>query len=265
VFDRGRDVGGFHDSLVGGFGPVVAFDGLGADALFGDEFCRGAEQVMEESPLMGVEVIEQGDGTGIIESLIAEPLTDMGPVFLFDVGVIVFVIGSASGELDGAFSLGKVSEEMVIEELRSVIAVKPKQGKGQRFFDMVDLFQDAGFSLSPDCPLFTPARGDIDTVNGVGKHPRQGGATVGNRIGLQKPRARFIPLVGLYGDMLFQESSWFGGGAACFLVPDSGRTQEPINGRRRDVDQGAVGLGRKWTELLHISRKPQGQQRFEAF
>jgi len=33
----------------------------------------------------------------------------MGPVLLFDVGVIVFVVGSASGELDGLFSLDKVS------------------------------------------------------------------------------------------------------------------------------------------------------------
>ncbi len=66
---------------------------------------------------MGVEIIEQGDHTGIIESFIAEPLTDMGPVFLFDVGVIVLVIGSASGELDGAFSLGKMTQQMVVEEL----------------------------------------------------------------------------------------------------------------------------------------------------
>jgi hypothetical protein len=36
--------------------------------------------------------------------MIADPLSDMGPVFLFDMGIIVFMIGSASGKLDGAFS-----------------------------------------------------------------------------------------------------------------------------------------------------------------
>ena len=42
---------------------------------------------MKESPLLGIEVIEEGDHPGVIESFIAEPLTDMGPVFLFDMGV----------------------------------------------------------------------------------------------------------------------------------------------------------------------------------
>ena len=36
----------------------------------------------------------------------------MRPVFLFDVGVVVFVIGSAFGELDRLFSLGKVFFEV---------------------------------------------------------------------------------------------------------------------------------------------------------
>jgi len=41
----------------------------------------------------------------------------MGPVFLFDVGIIVFVIGSAAGKSYRVYSMGKVSEEVVIEEL----------------------------------------------------------------------------------------------------------------------------------------------------
>lgn len=191
---------------------------------------------MEESPFLGVEIVEQRDHTRIIESFVAEPLADMGPVFLFDMGIIVLVIGSASGELDGAFSLGKVSEEMVVEEFRSVIAIKAKQGEGKRLFDMVDLFENPGLPLSPDCPLLAPASGDIDAVNGVGEHARQEWATVGHRIGFEEPGARFIPLVGLDGDMLPQEGSRFGGGTASFLVLDSDRTQHSVNGGWRDVD-----------------------------
>lgn len=41
----------------------------------------------------------------------------MRPVFLFDVGVIVFVIGPAAGKTHGMLSLGEVTEEVVIEEL----------------------------------------------------------------------------------------------------------------------------------------------------
>jgi hypothetical protein len=75
---------------------------------------------------MFIEFVEQGDDLRVIESLVAEPLADVGPVFLFDVGVIILVIGTASGELDGLFSLGKMFEEVVIEEFGSVVTVEAK-------------------------------------------------------------------------------------------------------------------------------------------
>ncbi len=51
----------FQDSLIRGFGRVMAFDGFGADSLFGDEFYRGAEEVVEEAPFVAIEVVEEGD------------------------------------------------------------------------------------------------------------------------------------------------------------------------------------------------------------
>jgi len=185
---------------------------------------------MEESPFLGIEIIEERHDTGVIESFIAEPLTDMGPVFLFHMGVVILVIGSASGELDGAFSLGEMTQQMVVEELRSVIAIESEQGERQRLFDMLDLFEDAGFSLSPDRSLFAPAGGDIDTVNGVGEHPGEGLATVGDAVGFEKTGARFVPLVGLDGDMFSQQGSWFGGGSATFSVLNPHRTQQTVHG-----------------------------------
>ena len=173
---------------------------------------------MKESPLLAIEIIEQGDHTGLIESFIAEPLTDMGPVFLFDMGVIVLVIGSASGELDRTFSLGEMTKQMVVEELRSVIAIKAQQREGQSLLDVVELLEDARFPLSPDRSLFAPARSDIHTVNGVGEHPTERLPAVGHSIGFEKTGARFVPLVGVDGDMFSQQSSWFGGGSASFAV-----------------------------------------------
>lgn len=46
----------------------------------------------------------------------------MGPIFLLDMGVVILVVGPASGKLHRLFPLGKVSQEMMIEELG---AVKP--------------------------------------------------------------------------------------------------------------------------------------------
>ena len=40
--------------MVRGFWWVMVFEGFGADAFFFEEFNGGAEEVMEESPFLGV-------------------------------------------------------------------------------------------------------------------------------------------------------------------------------------------------------------------
>ena len=55
-----------HDSLIRGFGRIVAFDGFGADPLFGDELYRGAEEVVEEPPFFCIEVVKERHDTGVI-------------------------------------------------------------------------------------------------------------------------------------------------------------------------------------------------------
>ena len=71
MLDRDKDMGRFEDSLIRGFGRVMTFDGSGTDPFLRDEFHGRAEEVMEESPLSGIEVIEERDDSGIIETLIA--------------------------------------------------------------------------------------------------------------------------------------------------------------------------------------------------
>ena len=64
-------MGRLEGSLVRGFRRVMVFDGFGADSFLRDELHGRAEEVMKESPLFGIEVIEERDGPGIIEALIA--------------------------------------------------------------------------------------------------------------------------------------------------------------------------------------------------
>ncbi len=66
MFDVGRDMRGIHDSLVRSFGTVMMFDGFGTDSFFGEELDRRAEEVMKESPLMAIEVIEERDDGRVI-------------------------------------------------------------------------------------------------------------------------------------------------------------------------------------------------------
>ena len=126
----------------------------------------------------------------------------MGPVFLFDMGVVLFVVSTAAGEVDGVFSLGEVAVEVVVKEFGAVIAVEAEEGEGQRFFDIFDLGEDTGFSFAPGGALFGPGGGDVDAVDGVGEHAGEGFTAVGDGVGFEEAGAGFIPLVGLDGDLV---------------------------------------------------------------
>ena len=76
---------------------------------------------MEEPPFRGVEVIEQRDDSRIIEALVAEPLSEVGPAVLFNVRVVIRAVSSASGKLDRTFPLRKMSEQVMVQELRAVV------------------------------------------------------------------------------------------------------------------------------------------------
>jgi hypothetical protein len=71
VFDRERDMGRLEGSLERGFRRVMAFNGFGADPFLRDKLHGRAEEITKESPLFGIEVIEERDDSGIIEALIA--------------------------------------------------------------------------------------------------------------------------------------------------------------------------------------------------
>jgi hypothetical protein len=109
------------------------------------------------------------------------------------------MIGSASGKLNGLFSFGKVSLEVIVEELASIVAIESKDREREGFFDVLDLFQDACFTFSPYGTLFGPTGGDIDEIDGVDIHTGRGIAAMRDSICFQKARARFIPLIGFDG------------------------------------------------------------------
>jgi nicotinamide riboside kinase len=49
----------FHDSLVRGFWRIMVFDGFRSNSFFCDEFYGRAEEVVEESPFVSIEVVEE--------------------------------------------------------------------------------------------------------------------------------------------------------------------------------------------------------------
>jgi hypothetical protein len=97
-------------------------------------------------------------------------------------GIVVFVIGPASGEVDGLFSFGKMSLEVIVEELPSIVTIEAEQGKRENFFYVFNLFQDCCFTPSPDGRLFGPAGGNIHEIDGIDIHSGGGLAAMSNRI-----------------------------------------------------------------------------------
>ena len=113
-----------------------------------------------------IKVIQKIDELWIVEAMVAEPLADVGVIFLFDVSVVIFFVGAGASELDGRLSTGisEVTKEVMVEEFAAVVAVKSFQRKRQRLFDVLNLQKDVGFAFAPDGALFTPAGGNVDEV-----------------------------------------------------------------------------------------------------
>ncbi len=65
---------------------------------------------------------------------------------------------------------------------------------------------------------------------------------MGDGVGFEETRARFIPLVGLDRDMFSDQGSRFGSGSASFFIFDSSGKKETVNRGGRDFEEGLRGL-----------------------
>lgn len=77
----------------GCFGLVIGFDNFRAEPFFTDKFDRGDKEIEIVMPLGSVEGVKLGNEFRMLEAFVAEGLSDMSPVFVFDMSVVVFVVG----------------------------------------------------------------------------------------------------------------------------------------------------------------------------
>ena len=117
----------------------MSFDDLRSDTLFLDQFRGRQKEVEKEAPFVAEEIVEGGNDLGILEAAVAKPLTDMGPVFLFDVCVIILVVRAGASDLDGLFAVLEVADEMPVEEFGAVVAVKAENREREAGFDVLEL------------------------------------------------------------------------------------------------------------------------------
>ena len=92
--------------------------GFRIDASFFNRIYGREKDVVIEAPFVAVMVVHERDESGVVKPLmIHEPLVQMGPVFLFNVGIVVFVMIPAAGQANVLFEIRKVSSEMIVEEI----------------------------------------------------------------------------------------------------------------------------------------------------
>lgn len=201
----------------------------------------------------------------MLKASVTQPLTDVGPVFPFDVGVVVFVVGTRAGELNRSLAVGKVAVHVFIHEFRTVIAVKAEQGEGQGIFDVLELEKDLVLAEAVGGALFRPSGSDIGCIESNGVNAGQRSAAVMNGIGLKESRFFFIPLVGFDGDVIFEKEARFGGRAAFAAVKMAGGFEDTVDGCGRDYGELFQDLLRHSSEFDLVREDPEGEDDFKAF
>ena len=118
----------------------MAFDDFRSDAFFLDKLGGRQKEVEKEAPFVVVEIVEGRDDLGILKTAIGKPLPDLSPVFLFDVSVVIFLVGPGASELDRILTVLKVTDEVPIEELGAIVAIEAEDREREAGFDILKLF-----------------------------------------------------------------------------------------------------------------------------
>ena len=212
----------------------------GADSEGLDQAYGGLEEVHEESRLLAIEVIDEFQGLGGVVTVPAQELTHMGPVFLFDMSIVVFLVGSATSELD--VFLMAISPEVMVNEFRAVVGVYGLEGEGQSLTDLPEGQEDAGFAFAHDGSGFHPTGEDVRKVKRPQELSGSALAAMGDQVYLDRARAVHAPGLGLDGDLVPEEGSRLGAPVeAAFEGPFVG-FQGPIEGTWADGKQRFLQL-----------------------
>ena len=126
------------------FGPIAAFF---------LQLGRGKEVVVQWLPTLTVEIVDCSHQSRVFQSLIAEQLPHMRPVFLLHMAVVVFLVGAGPGEPDHFLAFLKIAQQMPVQELAPVVGVEAQQFKWQRGFHGSGGFHNAVRTFVPYRPV----------------------------------------------------------------------------------------------------------------
>ena len=76
-------------------------------------------------------------------------------------GIIVFLVGARPCEGLNRWMIAEVADQVVVQEFRTVVVVKPQQFEGETGFDVLDLSQYTLCPLLPSGPILGPGGENI--------------------------------------------------------------------------------------------------------
>src|SRR5215211_6356025 len=97
----------------------------------------------------------------MLESVMAKELTNVRPILLLHVGIVIFSVSAAPGKLHLPFTAVEIIPKRPIEELTAIIGVKGLHSERQFTFDVLELSKNALGTLVPRRPDLCPTCANI--------------------------------------------------------------------------------------------------------
>ena len=94
-----RNIVSFQNSLIGCSSGIILPNDLVANVLFADEFENGLKEVDIQAQVL-VDALQDSILRITVQSIIANGMAYHGPILLFDMGLIVFLVGTRTCEGD---------------------------------------------------------------------------------------------------------------------------------------------------------------------
>ena len=100
---------------------------------------------------------------------VAQDFAHVSVVFLFDMGVVIFLVGPAASELN--ILLIAEGLEMIVDKFRTIVRIDPQQFERQSLFNVLHGAQHPDLALAHHRTAFHPGGMDVGDVERVQKLP----------------------------------------------------------------------------------------------
>lgn len=156
----------------------------------------------------------------------------------------------------------EVLEQMMIEKLAAVIAVKAENAERQGILNLDESLAYTGFSTAPDRTMLNPARGKIDHSDGENEHAVHRCSAMRDRVGFEKARTGLIPLIGANRDLFAQQRAWTRCGESQLQRSWTVRCEKTIDHGRGDRAKLALrGVGENVPVCVAVAGNPERKNR----